>query len=104
MPRPVEKIVQIKKSNKKDKKYMAFIKGASQRNRVIHFGARDYEQYRDSTKLGLYRSKNHGDKKRRSNYFKRHSGTSKKSEAIHKEFRKSHGKYNAKILSHKYLW
>jgi hypothetical protein len=99
-----EKIIEIKRSNKKDKKYMATVKGASGSVRTIHFGARDYEQYRDSTKLGLYRSRNHGDKKRRSNYFKRHSGTPNKSSAIRKEFRKSHGKYNAKILSHKYLW
>ena len=99
-----ERIVQIRRSNKKDKKYMATVKGASGSERTIHFGARDYQQYKDSTKLGLYRTKNHGDSKRRSNYFKRHSGTSRKSAAIRKEFRKSHGKYNAKIRSHKYLW
>jgi len=100
-----EKIVGIKRSNKKEKKYMAFVKNPSSRKiRTIHFGARDYEQYRDSTKLGLYRSKNHGDKKRRSNYFKRHSGTPNKSQAIRKEIKKSHGKYNPKILSHIYLW
>ena len=99
-----ERIVQIRRSNKKDKKYMATVKGASGSERTIHFGAKDYEQYKDSTNLGLYRTKNHGDSKRRSNYFKRHSGTSRKSAAIRKEFRKSHGKYNAKILSHKYLW
>lgn len=99
-----EKLLQIKKSNKKDKKYMALVRGEKGTVRTIHFGARDYQQYKDSTKLGIYRSKNHGDPKRRSNYFRRHSGTESKSKAIRKEFKKSHGKYNAKILSHKYLW
>ena len=44
-------------------------------------------------------------KKRRDNYFSRHSGGIKnKKKALAKEIRKSKGLYNAKILSHKYLW
>jgi len=38
------------------------------------------------------------------NYFSRHSGTKKRGKAIKKEKRLSKGHYNAKILSHKYLW
>ena len=34
----------------------------------------------------------------------RHSGTKKRGEAIKKEIAKSGGLYNAKILSHIYLW
>ena len=38
------------------------------------------------------------------NYFSRHSGTKKRNEAIALEKKKSNGFYNAKILSHVYLW
>ena len=38
------------------------------------------------------------------NYFSRHSGTKNRKKAIQKEKRKSRGNYNAKILSHEYLW
>jgi hypothetical protein len=38
------------------------------------------------------------------NYLKRHSGTPLRGEAIKKEIAKSGGYYNAKILSHTYLW
>ena len=99
-----EKILFIKKSTRPEKKYMAAVQYYQAKPKTIHFGAKDYEQYRDSTKLKLYSSKNHLDKKRRENYFRRHSGVSNKREALHKEIKKSNGKYNAKILSHKYLW
>ena len=89
-----------------DKKYTARIVHKKTRKiRHIHFGAKGYQQYKDSTPLGLYSSKNHGTKKRRDNYFSRHSGGIKnKKKALAKEIRKSKGLYNAKILSHKYLW
>mgnify|MGYP006085794155 FL=1 len=89
-----------------DKKYTARIMHKKTKKiRHIHFGAKGYEQYKDSTPLGLYSSKNHGTKKRRDNYFSRHSGGIKnKKKALAKEIRKSKGIYNAKILSHKYLW
>jgi hypothetical protein len=99
-----EKILYIKKSTRKGKKYMAAIQTNNLKPKLIHFGAKDYQQYRDSTKLKLYSSKNHLDKNRRENYFKRHSGVANKKDALHKEIVKSNGKYNAKILSHKYLW
>ena len=72
--------------------------------RKIHFGASDYEQFKDSTSVGKYSHKNHGDSQRRKSYFSRHSGEQFKGRAIEKEFKKSNGKYTAKILSHIYLW
>ena len=100
-----EKLKSIIVSPNKNKKYRAEIYDPqTKRTRHIDFGARDYEQYKDSTKLKKYSFKNHGDKKRRDNYFSRHSGIKNKKEAIAKEWRKSNGKYNAKILSHQYLW
>ena len=87
------------------KKYTAFVKNKKTKKiRKIHFGDRRYQQYKDRTKLKLYKHKNHGTRKRMQNYFSRHSGTKKRGEAIKKEKRRSKGHYNAKILSHKYLW
>lgn len=100
-----EKLVSIKVSPNKNKKYVATVcNKKTGSTRIIHFGARDYEQYRDSTKIKKYKSKNHGDIQRRKNYFNRHSGTKTKTKSLVKEWIKSNGKYNAKILSHQYLW
>jgi hypothetical protein len=104
-PKIRERIKSIKVSPNKNKKYRAEIYNPKTKTtRNIDFGARDYEQFKDSTKIKKYRSKNHGDRKRRNNYFSRHSGVKGKTEALKKEWKKSKGKYNAKILSHKYLW
>lgn len=87
------------------KKYTAIIKNnKTKKYRKIHFGAKGYEQFKDSTPLKLYTRKNHANKKRRQNYFSRHSGMKNKKKALRKEIKKSKGIYNAKILSHKYLW
>jgi len=85
------------------KKYTATVKRGN-KTRKIHFGDRRYQQYKDRTPLGLYSRKNHGERRRMQNYFSRHSGTKKRGEAIKKEIKKSGGEYNAKILSHIYLW
>jgi hypothetical protein len=73
-------------------------------SRWIHFGDNRYQQYKDSTGLGVYSSKDHLDPTRRSSYFFRHSGVDTKKEALALELKKSKGKMTAKILSHKYLW
>ena len=87
------------------KKYTASIKNLkTKKTRKIHFGDRRYQQYKDRVPLGLYKHKNHITRKRMQNYFNRHSGTKKRGEAIKKERKKSKGIYNAKILSHEYLW
>ena len=87
------------------KKYRVQVKNIqSGKIRTIQFGAKGYEQYKDLTKLKYYSSSNHGDRQLRRNYFSRHSGISTKKLALDKEIRKSGGTYNAKILSHKYLW
>lgn len=100
-----ESIVKIVKSPNKKKKYMAIVKNnKTKKTRVIHFGASDYQQYKDRTGLNHYTHKNHGNKKRMRNYFNRHSGTPNRTKAIEKEKRKSKGFYTAKILSHTYLW
>ena len=87
------------------KKYTAFVKNKQTKKvRKIHFGDRRYQQYKDRTPLKLYKKNNHNTRKRMQNYFNRHSGTKKRGKAIKKEKNKSKGLYNAKILSHIYLW
>ena len=98
-----ETIVKIEKSKAKGKKYAAIVRNKQTRKtRRINFGASSYGQFRDSTPLRLYSAKNHGDKKRRANYFSRHSGVATKAAAVRKE--KRSGRYTAKLLSHIYLW
>lgn len=100
-----ETIIKIQKSPNKNKKYLAYVKNKNTgKTRKIHFGAREYSQYKDSTKLKLYSKFNHLDLKRRKNYFSRHSGVPTKTQALNKEIKKSKGLYTAKILSHKFLW
>lgn len=99
-----EKIVKIEKGPF-PKKYTAHVKNKKTRkHRKIHFGDVRYSQYKDRTKLKLYHHKNHYTRKRMQNYYSRHSGTKKRKEAIKKEKAKNYGNYNAKILSHIYLW
>lgn len=65
------------------------------KKRTIHFGAikkdgTPYNQFKDSTGLGLYSKYDHKDKDRKARYYKRHN--------------KSYGRYSADALSKKYLW
>lgn len=100
-----ERILSFKKSPIKNKKYRALIQNIkTKKTRNIDFGGLGYEQYKDRTGVGLYTNVNHGNRKRMRNYFNRHSGTPNRKEAIEKERKKSDGYYNAKILSHEYLW
>ena len=100
-----EKIIKFEKSDKNDKKYMVIVEDRStKKRRTIHFGGLGYPQYKDRTPLKLYKKLNHMTRKRMKNYFKRHSGTGNRSDAISKEINKSNGYYTPKILSHMYLW
>lgn len=99
-----EKIVKFERGPN-HKKYTAFVRNnKTKKVRKINFGDNRYEQFKDRTPLGLYTSKNHGDKKRQYNYYNRHSGIGNRKRAIKKEIRKSKSYYTPKILSHKYLW
>ena len=74
-------------SSAKNKKYSVYVKSGEGR-RLIHFGDKRYEHYRD--KLGHYSSKNHLDKTRRKAYYARHGPAPDKN--------------TAKYWSHKILW
>ena len=89
----------------RDKKYTATIMNKNTKEiRKLHFGHKDYPQFRDSTPLKLYANRNHGEIRRMRNYFNRHSGTRKRGEAILKEKKASNGFYTPKLLSHISLW
>ena len=83
---------------------MAIVRSATGSERKVHFGSALHDQYRDSTPLKLYKSKNHMDGRRRMNYFSRHSGVKTKAAALRKEIKKSGGVYTPKICSHRWLW
>jgi hypothetical protein len=92
--------VEIQPSDRKFKKYVALLPDG----RKVHFGDKRYQQFKDSTGLGLYSHLDHGNKKRRENYFSRHSaGIKDKKKAIDYEWKKS-GEITAKLLSHQFLW
>ena len=82
--------IKIEKSTRKNKKYKAIISEKNKRDRTVHFGDSRYPQYKDTTGIGAFTSKNLLDEKRRKNYFPRHGKVAKK--------------YSAKFFSHKYLW
>jgi len=100
-----EKIIKFEKAKNPSKKYTVYVQNKKTKKiRKLNFGARDYQQYRDSTPLGLYKSKNHGDFSRMQRYYSRHSGTKKRLEAIEREKKENKGYYTPKILSHEFLW
>ena len=75
-------------SKAKNKKYSVYVKSNTKKGKkIVHFGDKRYGQFKD--KIGHYKSKDHGDKKRKDAYYARH-GDAKK--------------YSAKYFSHKYLW
>jgi hypothetical protein len=96
--------VSIARSKRAGKKYAAVVAGPGGRRRVVHFGAKGYEQFKDSTPLHAYANRDHGDRRRRERYFVRHSGVRNKQEAIRKELAASNGRLTPKLLSHRFLW
>jgi hypothetical protein len=58
---------EYKKSTSKGKKLMTKVN-----NKTIHFGDSSMQHYKDKT--GIWKSKDHGDAKRRKNYRSRHGG------------------------------
>lgn len=87
----------LRKSTRKNKKYMIDLidHKTGKKKRTIHFGAikkdgTPYEQFKDSTGLGLYSKYDHNDKERKARYYKRH--------------KRKYGRYSADALSKRYLW
>ena len=69
------KFIKFIKSPIKFKKYRAILINKKTKKTVsLDFGDNRYEQYKDSTGIGLYTYKNHDNKQRRKNYRSRHRG------------------------------
>ena len=75
------------KSKAKNKKYSVYVMKDGKK-KLIHFGDSRHEQFKD--KIGDYKHLDHGDKKRKDNYYARHGQTNDKN--------------SAKYWSHKILW
>jgi len=87
------------KSTRKGKKYMVRYK-----NKLIHFGelkpdGKGYQQYRDSTGLGLYSHLDHNDKERRKRYLARAKGIKDKNGNLTWKDKES-----ANYYAVRYLW
>jgi len=64
------------KSILKTKKYSVYVKNEEGKPKLIHFGHRASQHYKD--KIGVYKSKNHMDAKRRKSYLARAKGIKNK--------------------------
>jgi hypothetical protein len=85
----------FKKSTRKDKKYMV----RTPKGKLIHFGQIGFEQFKDSTGLGLYSHLDHGDKNRRRLYRLRHRAIkTKDGKPAYKD------KESSSYYSWNYLW
>jgi len=75
------------KSKAKNKKYSVYVM-KNNNKKLIHFGDSRYGQFKD--KIGDFKHLDHGDKKRKDNYYSRHGTATDKN--------------TAKYWSHKILW
>tara|TARA_R110000796_G_scaffold2193_4_gene8866 strand:+ start:104 stop:397 length:294 start_codon:yes stop_codon:yes gene_type:complete len=86
-------LINIQKSDRPSKKYTAVLQQKPAGKIVyVHFGALGYEQFRDSTKLKLYKKYDHGDRDRKKKYIARHQGFIKL------------GYYSPGYFAMRYLW
>lgn len=87
------KFIKFEKSKTANKKYDAILQNKKTKKlKKIPFGDKRYQQYQDTTGLGIYSDKDHKDKERRLNYRKRH-----------KVYIKD-GYYSAGYFSMNFLW
>ena len=86
----------VQKSTRKTKKYMLKMGG-----RTYHFGQRGFGQFKDQTKLKLYKNKDTNDSKQRKLFWLRHTGKHTKKAAMEEAKRVGH---IAKFLAIKFLW
>lgn len=75
-------VLKIIESPVKNKKYRAVYSDGTK----IDFGDKRYQQFYDSTPLKLYSYLNHGDKKRRDLFYKRHANNTGLAAQLSKEY------------------
>jgi len=89
------KLIGFRKSTRKHKKYDGILGDEKGNFIFVPFGSLNYEQFKDTTGLGLYSSKDHLDKDRQKAYKARHGGASHKSHTI---------RYTPAWFSWNFLW
>jgi len=73
-PKKEYSFIKFEQSHLKNKKYNAvLVNGKTGRQVKVPFGDSRYQQFKDSTGLGLYSHLDHGDKARRAAYRLRHN-------------------------------
>lgn len=86
--------MKIERSEKKNKKYKVKHQG-----KYIHFGDKRYQQFKDTTGLGLYSKLDHNDKTRQKSYCSRSAGIKDKNGKLTKN-----DKNNSNYYARKFLW
>ena len=84
---------EFKKSTRKNYKYMVKVS-----DKWIHFGNKNFQQFKDSTGLGLYTHLNHGDKERRKRYLARAKGIKDKQGNLTWKNKESSNYYSIRFL------
>lgn len=92
------KNIKFFKSNVKNKKYRVefMYKG---KLRKVNFGNKQYQHFKDTTPLKLYKHLDHGDKQRQKNYLNRSAGITNKSGQLTKNI-----PLYANYWARRYLW
>lgn len=83
--------IRFERSRTPGKKYDAILRNkTTKQEKRVPFGAKGYEHFKDKA-LGLYKTLDHNDPKRRASYRARHKGEDSK-------------KYSSGYFAWKYLW
>ena len=86
--------MKFEKSKLKNKKYSVI----TPKGKKINFGDKRFQQFKDSTGLGLYSDLDHNDKKRKKNYCKRSGNIKDKKGNLTKNDKESPNYYARKFL------
>ena len=76
----------LRKSTRRNKKYMCDVVHNNKFHKNIHFGDIRYGQYRDSTEIRLYSHLDNNDPKRKRLYYIRHKNNTSICSMLTKEF------------------
>ena len=87
--------MKFEKSKLKNKKYSVI----TPKGKKINFGDKRFQQFKDTTGLGLYSDLDHNDKKRKKNYCKRSGNIKDKKGDLTKNDKES-----ANYYARTYLW
>ncbi len=79
-------VFNLRKSTRKNKKYMADVKLRGEMYKNVHFGDARYQHYKDITPLKLYSHLDHKDWDRKVRFYQRHNLNNGPAAMLSKEF------------------